>query len=462
LNPAVCPRCGGGLESHDFGSLSETVILSHFGPGAEDDSAAPGTRPAAAAPPIVDPLIGSELDIYRILSLLGRGGMGRVYLARHHNLHRPCALKILLPHLLASEEDYVTRFQNEGRAAASLIHPNIVTIHALGEARGLHFLEMEFVAGRSLQQLIRADGRLNPIRSTALAARIAEGLAAAHRCDIIHRDMKPDNVLLTHQGIPKLADFGLAKRVTSAEATLPEGLLGTPNFMAPELFQGRPANPMSDVYALGVTYYLMLTGKYPFRSESLTSLIVAAATEPVPNVRDLCPEVTLEMAECLSLMLAKDPDQRPRDGIEAAQLLYAVLGDVRDLESLLHEAFDNDSMVNWTRQADRYRVDLRLPDGRGQTLYIEPSSHAAHERLLLIYSICCSAEPAYYEYALRLNSEIPHGGLAIREIDGSPRFIMVDTYPRTTVDAEEIRRSALEIAYRADAVEKLLTGLDCH
>src|SRR5262249_20657788 len=149
---------------------------------------------------------------------LGRGGMGAVYLAWHRDLHRRCALKILLPERVAEDRDYISRFQDEGRATAALIHPNIVTIHAIGETRDLHYLEMEFVAGPTLQQLVRAEGKLNPIRGTALIAKIADGLSTAHRAGIIHRDLKPDNVLLTHQGVPKLADFGLAKRLTGEAA----------------------------------------------------------------------------------------------------------------------------------------------------------------------------------------------------------------------------------------------------
>jgi serine/threonine-protein kinase len=341
-----------------------------------------------------------------------------------------------------------------------LVHPNVVTIHAIGEERGFHFLEMEFVAGRSLQQLIQDEGRLTPVRATTLTTQIADGLAVAHQAGIVHRDLKPDNVLLTHRGVPKIADFGLAKRIVAEDGTSTEPLMGTPNFMAPELFNRQGATPCSDVYALGVCYFLLLTGRLPFVRGTLRELQHSAAIEPLPNVRALCPDIPLEMAECASLMLAKSPQNRPRDGIEASQLLHAVSGQLRDIESLLTEAFGDAADVCWTRTGHCYRLELKLPDGRRQTLFVEPSDHSATERLLLIYSVCCNAQPEYYKDALRLNSEISHGGLAIRDIDGESKFVMVDTYPRATVDAEEIRRSALEVAYRADAVEKLLTGLD--
>jgi serine/threonine-protein kinase len=232
--------------------------------------------------------------------------------------------------------------------------------------------------------------------------------------------------------------------------------------MAPELFEGEPAAPSADVYALGVCYFLLLTGQLPFTAGTLSELMRVVTSEPPPSVRDLCPEVPLEMTEALSLLLAKTPANRPRDGIEAAQLLFAVLGQARDLETLLREAFRDTGGVTWIRCGDRYRLELTLPDGRRQVLFVEPSDHVGAERLLLIYSVCCAARPDYYEQALRLNSELQHGGLAIREIDGEAKFIMVDTYPRATVDAEEVRKSVLEIAFRADTVEQQLTGLDCH
>ncbi|HVW00410.1 MAG TPA: serine/threonine-protein kinase [Planctomycetaceae bacterium] len=453
-----CPNCSTDLSiSEPVVDDAQPTVISR--PGA-DLQRVPTTVNIEHEPP--DELVGSELGVYRIQSLLGRGAMGRVYLAEHRDLNRLCALKILAPRLDVEDEDFIARFENEARAAAALVHPNIVTIHAIGDALGYHFLEMEFVPGRSLMQLIRQEESLGAVRSTAIALQMAEGLAAAHAAGIIHRDLKPDNVLLTHEGVAKLADFGLARRLAPHNGDVPEGLMGTPNFMAPELFQGMPATPGSDVYALGVSYYLMLTGKHPFTGETLGGLMSQVISDPVPNARAFCRELPLEMAECLSLLLAKSPANRPGDAIEAAQLLQAVLGEARDLETLLKEAFREEPTVHWTREGDRYRLVLKLPDGRRQTLFLEMSQRGPAERLLLIYSICCDAEPAYYEYALRLNSEIPHGGLAVREIEGIPRFIMVDTYPRATVDPEEIRRSALEIAYRADSIENLLTGEDKH
>ncbi len=214
LVPKVCPRCGGEVDRRAESEPADTLLYKNL-----SGIQAPVATGVDLSDDEFDALIGRRLHVYQCETLLGRGGMGRVYLAYHCDLHRKCALKILSPRSAADDVDYTKRFMLEGRSAAALVHPNIVTTHAIGKSEGYHFLEMEFVAGRSLQQLIQDEGRLTPVRATALAARIAEGLSAAHTERIIHRDLKPDNVLLTHHGIPKIADFGLAKRIHTDPAS---------------------------------------------------------------------------------------------------------------------------------------------------------------------------------------------------------------------------------------------------
>jgi serine/threonine-protein kinase len=454
-----CPHCGYEIRNPRPVSVGETSVFELVPGMPVAHSQAAALSPAEPVPP--DPLVGADLGVYHLDSLLGRGGMGKVYLARHRDLHRLCALKVLMPELVRDDRQYVDRFLNEGRAAAAMIHPNVITVHAVGQLDDLYFLEMEFVAGRSLRQIIRDEHVLSPVKATAVAARVADGLAEAHRLGIVHRDLKPDNVLLTLQGIPKIADFGLARSVRSnGEGRTGEPLCGTPQFMAPELFDGAVASPTTDVYSLGVTYFLMLSGRLPFHGETLAVLVGEVLREPLPNIRKIIPEVSLEMAECLSLLLDRNPANRPQDGIKAAQLLQAILGQTRDLESLLDEAFRDDPAVESTNEGRRHLVRVKFASGRRQTVIVEASSHAAAERLLVISSMCCDAEPAFFEQALRLNFEIPHGSIAIHDEGGRPRFMVHDTYPRATVDAEEIRRSVLEVAARADAIEHLLTGFD--
>ncbi len=464
--PGQCPRCGAALSSvTTSGNLAETVMLIDSTCGSDAAPvhvSQPSTRRSALDAAGEDPIVGKELHVYFCESLLGCGGMGRVYLARHTHLHRKCALKVLAPRVSSNDQDFIQRFLQEGRATAALVHPNIVTIHAIGEADGHHFLEMEFIRGKTLQQLVDGEGHLSPVRASSLATQVAQGLAAAHREGIVHRDLKLDNVLLTEQGIPKLADFGLAKRVRSAGKKDGEVLAGTPNYMAPELFHGQPATTASDVYALGVCYFVLLTGKLPFVGSSLNDLIQKVSDDPLPNVRHDFPDIPLEMSECLGLMLSKSPANRPQSGIEAAQLLHAIWGQVRDMESLLKEAFEDYGGISWKRQGNRYHILMEFPDGRNQTVFMENSEHGAAERLLMIFSLCCDARPEYYEDALRLNAVMAHGGLAIRTVDGRDMFCVIDTFPRASVDGLDVRRSVLEVGYRADSVEKLLTGQDVH
>jgi serine/threonine-protein kinase len=318
---------------------------------------------------------------------------------------------------------------------------------------------MEFVPGRSLQELIEHEQRLLPAHAMSLILRIAEGLSAAHQKGIIHRDLKPDNVLVSVQSVPKIADFGLAKRVWS-DRDEGELLVGTPHYMAPELFNGEPGSAASDVYALGACLFVMLTGQVPYPCGSIQALAERVQDEALPDFRTLGVDVPMEIADCIDQLMAKTPANRPQDAGEALQLLTAVAGDLPDVEGLLVAAFGSQANVTWTRSGEKFRVEVRLPEGRRQIVLIEPSEHTVADRLLMIFSQCGDVRPEYYEKGLRLNAQMAHGGLAIREIDGNPQFVMIDTYPRATVDAEEIRRSVLELASHADAVEKLLTGLD--
>lgn len=406
-------------------------------------------------------LIGKSLDIYTLRSLLGLGAMGWVYLAKHQRLHRSCAVKILSPQLVNSDPQFVERFLNEGRAAAALIHPNIVTVHAIGEANGFYFLEMEFVAGNSLRALVEEEGPISAERATSITLKIAEGLAAAHKADILHRDLKPDNVLLTHQRVPKIVDFGLARQIL-IEGSTPgrQEFVGTPAYMAPELYQGQPATPASDIYSLGITYFQLLTGRCPFPGDNVAELREQILHDRLPSLRNGPTRIPLEVAECVHHLTAKAPENRPWSGVEAAQMLQAVLGQSEDLESLVRRAFQDHPEIVWTGNGAGFEVRLKFAGGRGQRVFIEPNSQAAAEPLVTIGSICCRADAAYFETALRLNSEILHGALAIRQIAGESLFVVLDNYPRSTIDPEEIRRSVLEVAHRADAIEKLLTGGD--
>lgn len=448
-----CPDCGALVDGLSVAHLQETIVVKDLGIPAS----------VIASDECEDLIIGQDLHVYRCQSLIGRGGMGMVYLATHRDLGRQCALKILLPRLAARDPEYVQRFLHEGRAVATLNHPNIVTAHAIGEERGYRFLEMELIAGRALSHVVREDGPLMPLHATSLIAQIASGLGTAHVKGIIHQDLKLENILLTATGVPKIADFGLAKRINADEKRpTSQNLAGTPNYMAPELFQGEPASATSDVYSLGVCFFVLLTGRLPHRGTSFQSLIQEVTTKPAPSVRELCPDIPLEIAECVSLMLDKSPANRFQNGYMAALFLNAVLGQVQNIEGMLHEAFADNSLVSWKRNGQQYILEVRQSNQRKQTVFIEPSDHQMHERLLLIYSICCDAQPEYYEEALRLNAEISHGGISIREVNGETKFVMVDTFPRSSVDAEDIRKSVIAVAQHADDVEKKLTDFDLH
>ena len=250
-------------------------------------------------------------DRYDLSEILGRGGMSVVYRAVDRVLDRTVAVKVL-PAAFAEDPTLVERFAREARAAASLNHPNIVAVYDSGTDRSVHYIVMELVAGVDLAQALRDRGPLPVAEAAEIAAEIADALAAAHAAGIVHRDVKPANVMVQPSGSIKVLDFGIARARDDAELTRATTVLGSAPYMAPEVALGGSADERSDIYSLGCVLYEMLTGGPPFMADlPLAVMHQHANVEPRP-VRTLRPEVPAALDELTLRMLAKQPDERPQ------------------------------------------------------------------------------------------------------------------------------------------------------
>jgi eukaryotic-like serine/threonine-protein kinase len=246
---------------------------------------------------------------YEIQRELAQGGMAEVYLAHDQLLNRPVALKALFPEY-AREPSFVERFRREAQAAANLNHPNIVAIYDWGQEDGTYFIVMEYVEGRSLRDLIRSEAPLDPSQAAEISAEIASALGFAHRNGVVHRDVKPGNVLLTRTGTVKVTDFGIARAGTSDGLTQTGSVMGTATYFSPEQAQGLPVDGRSDVYALGVVLYEMVTGVAPFTAESPVSVAYKHVREEPLAPSERNPDVPPDLEIIIATALAKDPEHR--------------------------------------------------------------------------------------------------------------------------------------------------------
>jgi serine/threonine-protein kinase len=256
-----------------------------------------------------DPRLGSVIAGYRIEERIGRGGMGVVYRAQHLNLQRRAAIKIIAPDL-AESEGFRERFTREARIAAALQHPNIVTVYDAGEVDGLLYLAMQYIQGEDLAAILRADGRLRPYRAIDVCRQVASALDAAHAMGLIHRDVKPANVLIEGRNA-FLTDFGLTKQAgTNAQLTRAGDVVGTIHYVAPEQIEGRRVSARSDVYALGCLLYHCLSGQVPFAHETDVAVIYAHLSEQPPSLSELRPELPEGLDAVMAKALDKSPDRR--------------------------------------------------------------------------------------------------------------------------------------------------------
>jgi serine/threonine-protein kinase len=256
-------------------------------------------------------------DRYRLERRLGVGGMATVQLAFDTRLERNVAVKLLAEHL-ADDASFVSRFRREALAAARLVHPNVVQVFDFGLDAATHrnFIVMEYVDGPSCAEILRERGTLPPAEAVEILAQSCRGLAYAHRHEVIHRDVKPGNLLRSRDGMIKLADFGIAKAAEQSDITKVGSVLGTAAYLAPEQARGEPAGPASDMYALGVVAYQLLAGRLPYEAASLTDLARLQDSGPPPRLDEVTDEVSPALAATVARALHRDPEQRYADAGE--------------------------------------------------------------------------------------------------------------------------------------------------
>lgn len=248
---------------------------------------------------------------YRLQGRLGFGGMSTVHLALDTRLERKVAVKLLAEHL-ADDPTFVSRFKREAQAAARLIHPNVVQIFDSGqdERTGQYFIVMEYIEGKSGAEILRDDGWVEVDEAASIIEQACEGLNYAHRHGVVHRDVKPGNLLRSREGEVKLADFGIAKATEQSSITQVGSVLGTAAYLAPEQARGEEAGPRADMYALGVVAYQLISGRLPYDANSLTELALKQQQEEPQPLDELVAGVKAELAEAVAIALSLDPDDR--------------------------------------------------------------------------------------------------------------------------------------------------------
>jgi eukaryotic-like serine/threonine-protein kinase len=275
-------------------------------------------------------LTDRRLGDFHLLRRLGRGGMGDVYLAEQDSLKRQVAIKVLRPSL-SGDSSYVQRFTQEARAAAKLVHANIVQIYEVGVREGMHYIAQEYVPGGNLRQLIARSGK--PLDANLVIPVMRQVLSALHKAGelgIVHRDIKPENIMLTPAGEVKVADFGLARITGDGDAlhlTQMGMTMGSPLYMSPEQAEGKPVDPRSDLYSFGATVFHMLTGRPPFEGATPLAVAVQHVKSPPPNLAELRPDLSPNLCALVHKLLSKKPAERFNHAADVLKSLHALRGE---------------------------------------------------------------------------------------------------------------------------------------
>ena len=278
-------------------------------------------------------------DRYEILEKIGTGGMSDVYKAKCHKLNRFVAVKVLKQEF-SENANFVSKFRTEAQAAAGMMHPNIVNVYDVGEEGGTQYIVMELVEGITLKQYIEKKARLSVKEAISIAIQVSMGIEAAHRNRIIHRDIKPQNIMISKDGKVKVTDFGIAKAVTSN--TITSNVMGSVHYTSPEQARGGYSDEKSDIYSLGITMFEMLTGRVPFNGETTVAIAIKHIQEPMPSPREYIPEIPISVEQIVFKCTQKSPDRR-------YQSMAELIDDLK--KSLMHPDEDFVKMIDPDEEA---------------------------------------------------------------------------------------------------------------
>jgi len=263
------------------------------------------------------------LNRYELLEKIGEGGMGIVYKAKCTLLNRFVAIKILKTELIDCE-DFITRFKREANSIASLSHPNIVSVYDAGSENNINFIVMEYINGKTLKQLLKENLSLSPLQTLDIAFQIATALECAHKNKIIHRDIKPDNILITEDNIVKLTDFGIAKVADSVTLTNSNKIIGSVHYISPEQAKGKLVDYRTDIYSLGIVMYEMITGQVPYNAENSISVVMMHIQEPILEPKEINTHIPDNINQVILKTLEKEPINRFQTAKELAEILNVI------------------------------------------------------------------------------------------------------------------------------------------
>ncbi|HEY4578359.1 MAG TPA: Stk1 family PASTA domain-containing Ser/Thr kinase, partial [Savagea sp.] len=288
-------------------------------------------------------MIGKRIgERYELLQVIGEGGMSRVYLAKDIILDREVAIKIL-HYDFAHEDDLKKRFQREALSATSLTHPNIVDIYDVGEDGELHYLVMEYINGQTLKTYIQQKGRLTADEAVPIMKQLVSAISHAHHSGIIHRDIKPQNILMDAEGEVKITDFGIAMALNATAYTKTNSIIGTVHYLSPEQARGGIASKRSDLYSLGIVFYELLTGELPFAAESAVAIALKHLQEEIPSVRARFPDIPQSVENVILKSTAKNSNDRYLSADDMYEDLSTVLDASRLNEPKYEVMIDDDA-----------------------------------------------------------------------------------------------------------------------
>ncbi len=274
-------------------------------------------------------------DRYQIIKSIGEGGMANVYLAYDTILDRNVAVKVLRGDL-SNDEKFVRRFQREALAASSLTHPNIVEVYDVGEDNGEYYIVMEYIEGKHLKNLIKKRGHLTLSEAVDIMLQITDGMAQAHDSYIIHRDIKPQNIMILENGLVKITDFGIAMAMNATQLTQTNSVMGSVHYLPPEQASGQGSTLQSDIYSMGIVMYELISGELPFKGDNAVEIALKHLKEPIPDIREKINNVPNSIYNIIKKATAKNPKNRYDDARQMHEDLLTCLDDTRKNEAIIH------------------------------------------------------------------------------------------------------------------------------